>query len=272
MPPVVSTSAAARFGQMIGLLLLAVAGTAIWIGINLLFPILSRTGLPLGATRLAILTVVLFGAWLGLTRAGFVSRRRLMAWTALAVPLLAWQSVAWWLALRGVFQAPRPLLLALALPLLIGLPTLLGSRTIGRVLDATPAAWLVGLQAFRILGSAFLALGLVGTLHGTFPLVSGAGDTLVGLLALPLALSLQSGARGARVAAIGWNVLGILDLINAFAFGVLTSFVFPYPQVLTPASAVPLEVLLHAISLRQLRRLGRRQVSPLSVGVPLVEK
>src|SRR5581483_6474560 len=139
-------------------------------------------------------------------------------------------------------------------------------------LDAAPPAWLVGLQVFRLLGSVFLTGGLTGSLHGTFPLVSGAGDTLVGLLALPVALLLESGARGARAAAVGWNVLGILDLVNAFAFATLTNFAFAYPQVLTPASAVPLELLLHAISLRQVLRLGRPPISPRSVGVRLAEE
>lgn len=261
-----SSPAPARFGQVIDLVLLAAAGTMLWIGINLLFPSLSQTGLLLGAARLAILAFILYGAWLGLTRAGFVGRRRLTVWSAIAVLLLVWQSVAWWLALAGAFQTGGgPFLLAFVLPLLIGLPILLGSRTIGRGLDATPPAWLVGLQVFRILGSLFLAGGLTGHLPGPFPLAGGAGDTLVGLLALPAALLLQSGTRGARVVAIGWNVLGILDLLNASTLVVLTNFVFAYPQVLTPASAVPLELLLHAVSLRQLLRLGRRQVSLLPV-------
>lgn len=263
-----SSPAPARFGQVVGLVLLAAAGSMLWIGINLLFPSVSQTGLPLGATRLAILTFILYGTWLGLTHAGIVGRRRLTAWLVVAVPLLVWQSAAWWLALAGAFQSragPLLLMLALVLPLLIGLPIFLGSRAIGRGLDTTPPAWLVGLQVFRILGSVFLADGLAGHLPGSFPLVSGAGDALVGLLALPVALLLQAGTRGARVVAIGWNVLGILDLLNAITFAVLTNVVLAYPQVLTPASAVPLELLLHAVSLRQLLRLGTRQISPLPV-------
>lgn len=272
-PGVRVSFAPARFGPVIGPLLLAVIGTVLWVGLNLVFPSVADTSLPLGTTRLAILATILYGAWRGLTSAGLVGGRRLTGWLVLAVPLLVWQSAAWWLALTGAFHVGGgPLLLAIALPLLIGLPMLLASRTIGRGLDATPPAWLVGLQVFRLLGSVFLAGGLAGNLHGFFPLVSGAGDTLVGLLALPVALSLQRGARWARAAAIGWNVLGVVDLLNAFVFATLTNFVFAVPQVLTPASAVPLELLLHAVSLRQLLRLGRRQVSALPGTIPLVEK
>lgn len=69
--------------------------------------------------------------------------------------------------------------------------------------------------------------------------------------------------------AIGWNLLGVLDLVNAIVLGALTapgpiqrivpdhvSIVGTYPLVLIPAFGVPLSILLHAASLRQLRRPG----------------
>jgi hypothetical protein len=52
---------------------------------------------------------------------------------------------------------------------------------------------------------------------------AGAGDTLIGLLALPVALLLASPARGARRMAVAWNVLGILDLVDAVTLTALTS-------------------------------------------------
>src|SRR5579884_901511 len=108
-----------RFGPVIGALVLAAAGTLFWNAVNLLLPSLSRTGLPLGATRLAILAIILYGAWQGLTGAGFGRGRRLAVWLVMAIPLLLWQSVAWWRALAGAFQSGGgPLLLAMVLPLL----------------------------------------------------------------------------------------------------------------------------------------------------------
>ena len=100
---------------------------------NLLLPNVTQSGLQQNAVRLA---VVLYGAWLALTRAQFSGRARLTAWLAIAVLLLVWQSVVWWLALARAFQGrigPAPLLpLAIVLPLLIGLPILLNSNTIGQ--------------------------------------------------------------------------------------------------------------------------------------------
>jgi hypothetical protein len=79
----------------------------------------------------------------------------------------------------------------------------------------------------------------------------------------------RSGARGAcgcppgdgaaargRVAARR-NLLGILDLANAFLLSILTvQGQLPFPFVLIPSFVVPLSVLLHAVSLRQLRRVA----------------
>src|SRR6266542_2148908 len=53
----------------------------------------------------AVLAVVLYGAWLALTRAQFSGRARLTAWLAIAVPLFVWQSVVWWLALPARSRA-----------------------------------------------------------------------------------------------------------------------------------------------------------------------
>ena len=72
--------------------------------------------------------------------------------------------------------------------------------------------------------------------------------------------------------AIAWNLLGIADLISAVSLGALTSpgplqllafdqpnlLTSTYPSVMTPAFAVPLSLILHGVSLWQLRRLGRR--------------
>jgi hypothetical protein len=65
------------------------------------------------------------------------------------------------------------------------------------------------------------------------------------------------------VLAIGWNVLGILDLIDASTLAVFASLALAYPLVLIPAFGVPFALLLHAVSLRQLRRLDHHKASPL---------
>jgi hypothetical protein len=257
-----STTSTPSLALLCGAFALAALGTALLMATDLLLPNVTQSGLQQNAARLAILAAILYGAWLALTRAQFSGRARLTAWLAIAVPLLVWQSVVWWLALAGAPLLP----LAIVLPPLIGLPILLKSNTIGQMLDATPPSWLVGLQGYRVFGSVFLTGWLAGNLPAISAVPAGAGDTLVGLLALPVALLLASQARGARGVAVAWNVLGILDFVDAVTLGALTTAgALPYPLVLIPAFGVPLSLMLHAVSLRQLRRLGRRDAT----GLPL---
>jgi hypothetical protein len=165
--------------------------------------------------------------------------------------------------------------LAVFLPLIIGAPLLLSSKRIGEVLDAMPASWLVALQLYRVFGSWALAAWLHGTLPGVFALPAGIGDVLTGLFAVPAATAVAIGAAEGRRAAIIWNIFGLVDFVVAITLGMITSpgplqFIVPsvssigagaYPGVLTPAFVVPSSILLHALSLRQLRRRQRAEAA-----------
>ncbi|TMH40448.1 MAG: hypothetical protein E6H49_04435 [Betaproteobacteria bacterium] len=230
-----------------------------------------------GWVRPIILAALLGGLWVGLQRAGLDRRERLVTWFGVTVPLLAWLFAVLQLAESGVFRpgavAPLPALpLAVVLPILVALPLLVGSKNIAAAIDAVPPSWLIGLQVYRVLGAVFLVRWATGTLPGAFALPAGAGDTLVGLLALPVAFFVHSRARGSRAAGYAWNVLGILDLALALAMGFLTTpgpfqmfaldrpntGIGTYPLVMIPAFAVPLSLILHGLSLWQLRRTARR--------------
>jgi hypothetical protein len=258
--------------------LLGAGLAAIWVGANLLFPALAPTGVPSAVTRLAIHAAILAGLWLGLQRTGFTPGKRAAIWLAVAVPFTLWLAVAWSLALDGVFQPipdvaglPR-LPVAIFLPLIVALPLLLRSRSIAAVLDAMPATWLVALQLYRVFGGIFLVNWAQGIAPGLFAWPAGIGDTLTGIMALPVALALASGSAGGRRAALLWNIFGITDLavavtlgflstpgpLQQFGFDIPVSLIGTYPTVLIPAFAVPSSILLHALSLRQLwrRRAG----------------
>jgi hypothetical protein len=96
-----------------------------------LSPSVTQSGLQQNSVRLGVLAVLLYGAWLALTRAGFSERARLTVWSIIALPLLVWQSIVWWLALADMFQGQIGLVpvlpMAIFLPLLLGLPVLLSS-------------------------------------------------------------------------------------------------------------------------------------------------
>jgi hypothetical protein len=223
--------------------------------------------------RPAIVAAILWGLWVGLSRTVATPETRQTTWLTAAVVLVAWMVVAWLLAGVGAF-APGgriPLLpLAIFVPQIVGFLALRGEGRIRAAIDAIPPAWLVGLQAYRVLGGNFVVLWSLGALPGVFALPAGLGDMAVGILALPAAIAVASGTQSGRAAAVAWNLLGIADLASAVTLGVLTVpgplqalaadhpnlLAGLYPTVLTPAFAVPLSLILHGLSLRQLRRLA----------------
>jgi hypothetical protein len=267
----------------VGLLLLGAVLAAFWVGINLLFPGLAPTGIPSTITRLAIHIAILSGLWLGLSRTEFSASKRIIIWLAIVIPFTLWLAGVWTMAINGAFQPPVPgvarlprLPIAIFAPVIIGLFVLLRSKTIGAFLDATPAPWLIALQVCRILGGIFLVNWMHGTVTGVFAVPAGIGDMLTGIMALPVALLLASGTERGRSAAMAWNIFGLLDFAVAITLGTLSSpgplqvvgldipasLAGSYPTVLIPAFAVPSSILLHALSIRQLRRMGRRTERP----------
>ncbi len=260
------------------LLLLGICVAALWIGSNLVLPSLNSAGIPSTIIRLAIHTILLFGLWRGLVRADVPPARRVLVWFAIAVPFSVWLAVIWQAAVSGAFQpvlgVPRlPWLpIAIALPLIIGLPPLLMSRNVAAMLDATPASWLVALQAYRVFGGIFLVNWAHGAVSGYFAWPASIGDVTTGVMALPVALALASGTAQARRNALVWNIFGLLDFAIAITMGLLTtpgplqrlgfqipvSLIGTYPTVMIPAFAVPSSILLHALSIRQLSRRSAR--------------
>jgi hypothetical protein len=248
--------------------------TAFWIGLNYWVPGLQASGVPTTTLRLAIHIAIVLGLWLALERTELAPHRRLGVWLALVVPYTLWLAVIWSAAINGVFRPGNtaPLLpFAIFLPVALGVPILLRSKRIGEVLDAMPAAWLVGLQVYRVFGGIFLVGWVRGVIPGVFALPAGIGDVTTGLLALPVAYYLASQNRDAVRSAIAWNIFGLVDFTIAVGIGLAITpgplqLIVPsisnagvglYPTVLTPAFAVPSSILLHVLSLRQLRRARR---------------
>src|SRR5437764_1421238 len=259
-------------------LLWTVPFTVLWTWLIYSLPVLPESGLPALAVRLVVHGLVALGLWLGLERTDLTPGQRRTTWLTIMVPFTLWAAVAWTAAINGVFRSgasPLPLLpSAIFLPVIIGAPLLLLSKRVGLLLDAMPTTWLVALQLYRVLGSQFLAYWLRGLLPGLWALPAGAGDVLTGLLAVPAAIALAAGTAEGRRAAILWNIFGFADLAVAITLGMIMSpgpfqLIVPngpsigldgYPNVLTPAFVVPGSILLHALSLRQLRRRSRTEV------------
>jgi hypothetical protein len=243
--------------------------TALWIALNYAFPAIGASGAPTVGSRVTIHVLIALGLWLGLERAELTPSSRRAIWLTVMIPYTLWLAIVWSAAINGFFKpggsdVPR-LPLALFAPVIVGAPVLLLSRRIGQVLDAMPASWIIALQLFRVLGSGFLIGWAYGAVPGIFALPAGIGDVLTGLFAVPVAIGLTSGTREARRAAIAWNIFGLADFAIAISIGLAityhlieTGFASAtgglYPTVMIPAFAVPSAIMLHALSLRQLRR------------------
>jgi hypothetical protein len=232
-------------------------------------------GWVVAVARPAIVGGLLLGLWRALGRAGLERHAARAVWLAVAIPLTLWLIGIWAAAVSGAFQIrlgviPR-IPIAVVVPLVIGLVAVTRSRRLAAAVDAAPVSWLVGIQVYRVLGGIFLLEWIHGAVPGAFAVPAGTGDMLVGLLALPVAIYAASGRRGGAAAVVVWNLLGIVDLANALTLGFLSTpgplqllahdhpnvLVGTYPTAMIPAFAVPLSLILHGVSLWQLRRRSR---------------
>jgi hypothetical protein len=127
---------------------------------------------------------------------------------------------------------------------------------------------LTAMQAWRVIGVVFLAFYAFGMLPGLFAWPAGVGDAAVAVGAIAALGALLREAPGAHRAVFWLNIAGLADFVVAIATGVLTSNsaagIFndgsprielgALPMSLIPTFAVPFWIILHMISLRQLRR------------------
>lgn len=216
------------------------------------------------ATDLALAALVAFSVARAARNTGFTraTRRRLVGSTVVVLGV--------WFALAAVVAAaefsplhPVPLGLIFG-PVVVGVGLAVVSPTWRRLLDRVPQAWLVGGQAYRVIGVVFLAGWSAGVLPAYFALPAGGGDVLTGLGAVVVAALLVRGVVATR-AVVAWNSFGLLDLVVAVgagssvlsgpltavfgASGVTTTAVVAFPLGLVPFFLVPLSTLLHLYSL-----------------------
>lgn len=206
--------------------------------------------------------------------------RSIRAALATAAILGAWLAAVVALSAAGVFRgaatSPPRIGPAVALPVIAGAAALALSAHARAFAARIPQPWLVGVQALRVLGVVFLLLEARGVLPAHFARPAGLGDFAVGLAAPFVARALARDLRGARAAAVAWNLLGVIDLVAAVGIGALTArssiqvfhsipstdAMAVLPLSLIPAFAVPIFLLLHLASLLGLRRAAATGPDP----------
>lgn len=217
-----------------------------------------------------IIAAVLVGLHRATGRTDWPQAKKTRVMRTGATLVIGWYLLALLLSIMGVFRGLSDRLptieFGIFIPILAGLLLLWRSETVAKLIEVTPQHWLVAVQFYRVFGVIFILLLAAGQLPPQFALPAGWGDIAVGLLAPLVALVYARGYMNARVAVLGWNVFGLLDLVIAVATGFLTSpspfqmlamdrpneLISAFPLVMVPVFAVPLSVLLHTASLAKL--------------------
>lgn len=202
-----------------------------------------------------------------------------------AFAVLAILIVAGWLlavvlgGVAGMFETgpsrpPLPILAALAVPLgIFGLAYALWPRFRDFVLSLDLCV-LTAMQSWRVIGGMFVFLWAFDLRPALFAFPAGLGDVAVGVAAVFVLRAMIDEAPSWRRKVLLLNLGGLLDFVGAFATGILTSnsalgflageradqwaSMGSMPLSLIPTFAVPMWIILHLISLLQLRELGRR--------------
>lgn len=140
-----------------------------------------------------------------------------------------------------------------------------------RAMLSIPLQALVGLNVLRVLGVFFVLKYFVHELAAPFGPVAGLGDTITGLAAIPLAISIARGSFS-KSSVAWWNAFGALDLFTALTLGALSQDGVPFriffgepglaamtqlPSVIVPTILVPIYLLVH---LTVAYRLGQTRV------------
>jgi hypothetical protein len=227
------------------------------------------------STAVSVMTVVatigLAGVLIAAT--GIVARRtsndpgRVTAVAALIVG--SWAALAIALGALNVFASSPTtrfpvIALGITLPIIGGIAAWYSSERVRELAHAAPLPWLIGVQLYRLAGAVFLFAMAANSVPEEFALPAGVGDVLVGLTAPAVAYAVYKGVRSSRSLAIGWNVLGIADLVLAVGTGFLTSpsvfqmlstdapnfAITRFPLVLIPTFLVPISILLHFFALK----------------------
>lgn len=222
-----------------------------------------------------LLGLVLGLVWFGVARMAVTARERAATAGVLSSALIGWLALTIFLGRENVFWAVNnptvpTIQFGVLIPIALGLWLLTRSARVGRLVDAIPLPWLVGVQFYRALGLVFLVLWWGGSLPWQFALPAGIGDFATGVLALVVAAMVAGKAAGAHRAVYAWCLFGIADLVIAVTMGALTSpgriqflsldapniITTAYPLVMIPIFAVPLSIILHGACLWKLRRMG----------------
>jgi len=186
------------------------------------------------------------------------------------LPRAAGVAVIVWLALallagatgflaRLPFPGPQLIFLALFAATLVAATSVPAVRA---WVGALPLRTLIGINAVRFIGIAFLVLAARGQMAPAFAARAGWGDIATAVLALVLVAAGEPRTPRQRGLTHAWNAFGLLDLVLAVATATAVTLrgstpgvapvLYP-PLVLVPTFIVPIFLANHIIIFRRLR-------------------
>lgn len=244
---------------------------------------------PLWVATVVLLDIVATAlvAWLGLRRAArslFDAQKAARISSLFAAVLVSWFVVALLITLvPRPEDAPASLAAAVVLVwnlllTVVGYGLRFFSGTYRKVVDAVPHHLLLAFQSYRLIGIVFLPLLALGVLPAFFAVPAGVGDMIAGVGALGAAYLYAKRSAGAWGAAVGANLIGVLDFIVALGAGsrilaaplqailggssAFTGLLSEFPLGLIPLFVVPLGFIVHFHSLTRLAGERNRTAKP----------
>lgn len=178
--------------------------------------------------------------------------------------LVAWFAFALIGAALGIFKGPAgrppiPIAVATSIPLALFLIWFAVSRGFRDFVFGLNPRVITMVHSWRLVGYAFLVLYTYGILPGMFALPAAWGDIFIGATAPLVALKFAD-SKHLKIFAL-WQILGMIDLVNAVAMAATTAIIRPngigpdamavLPLSVIPTFGVPLFLILHLISLAQ---------------------
>src|SRR5438093_1268798 len=108
---------------------------------------------------------------------------------------------------------------------------------------------ITAIQVIRLAGIQLFTKGQAGIFPSYFAYPFGIGDLFIGLFALPIAYMLRTGGTRKYALVIGWNSVGLADLLFASTVasygGLSPTLITDLPTALF---VVPVSILLHCIT------------------------
>ena len=132
-------------------------------------------------------------------------------------------------------------------------------------IDALPLRALIGINAFRFIGIAFLVLAARGEIAPVFAQRAGWGDIATAALALVLIAAGDPRTPTRRALTHAWNAFGLLDLVVAVGTATAVTLrgttpgitpVLSLPLVVIPTFFVPILLASHVVIFRRLVARG----------------